>query len=125
MTTERNKALVRMFIEEIFVKGRPEAVDELVADDFTAHTWGDAAGRDGLRAAMGRVAKGLADATFTIDDMIAEGDRVVTHLSGSGTQLGEFRGVPPTGNRVGLRVIVISRLLDLQIVEEWGTLAWE
>ena len=60
-----------------------------------------------------------------IDDMIAEGDRVVTHLSGSGTQLSEFRGVPATGRRVGLRVIVISRLLNGQIVEEWGTLSWE
>ena len=61
MTVEENKAVVRSFIEQIFVAGRRDAVDDLVAEDFEAHTWGNATGRDGLKAAMERVAKGLAD----------------------------------------------------------------
>lgn len=62
---------------------------------------------------------------LTIDDMIAEGDRVVTHLTGRGTHAAEFRGVPPSGEEVTMRVIVINQFEAGRIVEEWGTLTWE
>src|SRR5439155_14064667 len=77
MTPEDNKALVRRFIKEIFEEGRADAVDELVAGDFVRHIGpsGDT-DRDDLRSAMARVSKGLADVEFTIEDMVAEGNRV-------------------------------------------------
>ena len=65
------------------------------------------------------------DLRLTIHDMIAEGDRVVTHLAGQGTHTEEFRGVAPTGKAIGIRMIVISRFEAARIVEEWGTLAWD
>ena len=65
------------------------------------------------------------DLRLTILDMIAEGDRVVTHLAGRGTHREEFRGVAPTGKTIGIRMIVISRFEAARIVEEWGTLIWD
>ena len=121
--TEQNKQIIRDAFARSALAGAPASPGQ---DPYTPSCIfhgaaelfrGSMPDRDYVRA--------FPDLRLQIDDMIAEGDRVVTHLSGSGTQLGEFRGVPPTGNRVGLRVIVISRLLDLQIVEEWGTLGWE
>src|SRR6185503_17489995 len=96
MTIADNKALVRRFITEIFEQGRSEAVDELCADDFIGHTWGNA-DKEGLKAAMARVAEGLADAEFRIEDEIGEGDLVAIRLTASARQVGEFMGMPATG----------------------------
>ena len=60
-------------------EGRPEAVDELLADDFVPHTWGaTGGGKAGLKAAIKRVSAGLSDTRMTIEDMIAEGDSVAS-----------------------------------------------
>jgi hypothetical protein len=64
MTIEQNKELVRRFIDEIFLEGSLDAVDELLTDDFTPHTWGSTgAGKEALTQAIKRVSAGLADAT--------------------------------------------------------------
>jgi steroid delta-isomerase-like uncharacterized protein len=118
MTIEENKALVRRFITEIFEQGRPEAVDELCADDFIGHTWGNA-DKEGLKAAMDRVSKGLADAHFQIDDMIAEGDRVAVRVTASARQVGEFMGMPPSGKSYRIGEIHIFRLRDGKVTEHW------
>lgn len=120
MGLEENKALVRRFVEEIFVGGREAAVDELVAEDFVAHTWpstGDP--RGDLKRAMERVATGLADAAFTIEDMIAEGDRVAVRLTASATQVGPFMGLPPSGRRYTIGEIHVFRVRDGMVVEHW------
>jgi steroid delta-isomerase-like uncharacterized protein len=118
MTIDDNKALVRRFISEVFEQGRPEAVDELCADDFIGHTWGNA-DKDGLRAAMARVAQGLADARFTIEDEIAEGDRVAVRLTASARQVGEFMGMPATGRTYEIGEIHIFRIRDGKVAEHW------
>lgn len=119
-TTERNKAIVRRFVEEIFVQGRKESVDELLADDFVAHTWPSTGHpKDDLKAAIDRVAGGLADSEFTIDDLIAEDDRVAARLTTAATQVGEFMGLPPSGKRYSIEEIHIFRLRDGKVVEHW------
>ena len=122
-TTEQldgNKALVRRFIDEIFLKGDFGAVDELLTDDFTPHTWGDMKpGRDGLKAAITRVSAGLSDPKMTIDDVIAEGDRVAVRLTSSATQSGDFMGMPPSGKRYEIGEIHIFRLRDGRVCEHW------
>lgn len=120
MVTEENKAVVRRFVEEVFEKGDVRAVDELVAENFVAHTWpstGD--GRGDLKRAMERVSKGLSGAAFSIDDLIAEGDRVVARLTASAVQTGEFMGMPPSGKRYTIPEIHIFRIRDGLIVEHW------
>ena len=117
---EQNKAVVDRFIREVFVEGRREAVDELVAEDFVPHTWGQMGeGRDGLKQAMERVARGLADARMTVEDVIAEGDRVAVRLTSQARQVGELMGMPPSGREYRIEEIHIFRLRDGQIVEHW------
>ena len=118
MSTEQNKALVRRFITEVFEQGRMDAVDELCADDFIGHTWGNA-DKAGLKAAMDRVAKALADAHFAIDDMIAEDDRVAVRVTASARQVGEFMGLPATGRSYEIGEIHIFRLRDGKVTEHW------
>lgn len=115
-----NKALVRRFIDEIFLGGSFDSVDELLTEDFTPHTWGSMEpGRDGLKEAIGRVSAGISDPTMTIDDIIAEGDRVAVRLTSSATHTGEFMGMPASGKRYEIGEIHIFRLRDGRVCEHW------
>jgi len=123
MTTDENKAIVRRFIDEIFIQGRHETVDELLADDFVAHTWPSTGHpRDDLKAAIDRTSGALEDPQFTIHDLIAEGDRVAVRLTSAATQVGQFMGMPPSGKRYSIDEIHIFRLRDGQVVEHWHQL---
>ena len=120
MTLDDNKALIRRFIDEIFVRGRSDAVDELLADDFTAHTWpstGDP--KADLKGAIARTSKALANPRFTIDDMIAEGDRVAVRLTAQATQVGEFMRMPASGRTYSISEIHIFRVGDGKVTEHW------
>ncbi len=120
MGIEENKALVRRFVDGIFVRGDPVAVDELVAPDFVAHTWpstGDP--RGDLKRAIERVGAALADGSFVIEDMIAEGDRVAVRLTASATQVGPFMGMPASGRRYSIGEIHVFRVRDGFVVEHW------
>lgn len=120
MTTDDNKALAERFVHEVFEQGRLEAVDELVAPDFTGHTWRlSGPGPGPLKLAMERVARGLADARFVIDDLIAEDDRVALRLTASATQVGELMGMPGSGKRYSIEEIHVFRIRDGRIVEHW------
>lgn len=118
MTTQDNKALVRRFISEIFEQVHVEAVDELCAEDFIGHTWGEV-DRAGLKQAMGRVAASLADIHFTVEDEIAEGDRVAVRLTASARQEGEIAGQPGTGRSYKIGEIHIFRIRDGKVAEHW------
>jgi steroid delta-isomerase-like uncharacterized protein len=119
-TLEANKAVVRRFIDEIFLKGDFSAVDELLTEDFAAHTWGPMPpGRDGLKQAIERVSKGISDPSMTIDDVVAEGDRVAVRLTSSATHTGEFMGMPASGRRYEIGEIHIFRLRDGRVSEHW------
>ena len=121
MTLDENKAIVRRFVEEIFVQGRKETVDELLSDDFVAHTWPSTTGdpKADLKSAIERAAAGLSDPVFAIDDLIAEGDRVAARLTTAATQSGEFMGMPPSGKRYSIEEIHWFRLRDGKVVEHW------
>jgi steroid delta-isomerase-like uncharacterized protein len=119
-TLEQNKSLVSRFIDEVFLKGDFGAVDELLADDFVPHTWGKVeGGKDELKAAIERVSAGLSEPSMTIDDMIAEDDRVAVRLTSHATQTGEFMGMPPSGKSYTIDEIHIFRLRDGKIAEHW------
>jgi predicted ester cyclase len=117
--TEENKAIVRRLFGEID-KGHIDAVDGVWAPDHVFHTPGgppmDAAGhKDSLR--MYQVAFG--DWRQEITNMIAEGNQVVTAFTFHGTHVGELMGIPPTGNRVEVGAVAISRFGEGGIVEEF------
>jgi steroid delta-isomerase-like uncharacterized protein len=119
-TIDDNKALVRRFIDEIFVQGRKDAVDELLADDFVAHTWPSTGHpKDDLKGAIDRTSGALADLSFTIDDMIAEGDRVAVRLTTGATQVGTFMGMPASHKRYSIEEIHVFRIDRGKVVEHW------
>ncbi len=120
MTTNDNKALVRRFIQEIFVEGRFETVDELIADDFVGHTWpstGD--GNADLKRAIERTTSALSNPVFEIEDMIAEDDRVAVRLTATAKQVGTFMGIPPSGRSYSIGEIHIFRIRNGLITDHW------
>jgi predicted ester cyclase len=112
MSTEQNKALVRRMVEEIFNREtlvrptsswRPTSLS-------TKNSPGIPSGREGVKQSTAMMRSAFSDFKATIDDMIAEGDKVVIRQTWSGTQKGEFMGVPPTGKSVSFGVIDILRM---------------
>lgn len=120
MSTDKNKAVVRHFIEEVFVKGKVAAVDELAAVDFVPHSWASVKpGIDNLKQAVTRVSSGLSDVRMTIEDMIAEGDKVAVRLTAHAVHKGDFMGMPATGKSYTISEIHIVRVFDGNVVEHW------
>ena len=118
---EKNKALVRRFIEEVFNRGNLDAADELLAADYVDHGVppGKYAGREGLKRSVVRQRASSSDLHFHIEEQIAEGDKVVTRLIGTGTHDRErFLGLAPTGARMAMENIIISRVVEGKIMEE-------
>ena len=120
MSTDDNKRLVRRFVTEIFAQGRVEAVDELVAPDFVSHTFGIADdGQAKLRAATERVHASLTDVRFTVEDLVAEDDRVAARLTASATATGDFMGMPAEGRSYTIGEMHLFRIRDGKVVEHW------
>ena len=116
-----NKALVRRVIDEALNKGNLAVVDELVAPSYVYRepTAGEVRGPDGLKKMVTMYRNAFPDLRITIDDQIAEANRVVTRWTGRGTHKGELMGVAPSGQQVTVMGILITRLADGKIVEEW------
>jgi predicted ester cyclase len=120
MSTEQNKALVRRFTEEVFNRGNISLVAELVASDFVEHAEYPP-GRESERGGTTTLFRSaFPDFKVTIDDLIAEGDKVVVRSTWSGTHKGEFMGNAPTGKSVSFGVIDIIRFAGGKAVEHWG-----
>ena len=120
MGVEQNKVLVRRFIDEVFVKGNPDAVDKLVTHDFTPHSWGNVPpGADALKDAIRRVHAGLADVSFKIEDLIAEEDRVAVRVTAHGRHTGEFIGLAPSGREYTISETHIFHLRDGRVSDHW------
>jgi ketosteroid isomerase-like protein len=120
MTTEENKALVRRFYAEMDA-GNIDAMDELVAEDYVDHNPppfpGLPAGREGLKEAF-RVFWKATPGRHEIEDQVAEGDKVVTRLTGFGHHEGDLPGpLPATGADISQTAVAIHRILDGKIAE--------
>jgi steroid delta-isomerase-like uncharacterized protein len=120
--SDENKAVARRFLE-IFGSGELDALDEVVAPDAVDHDPYNPHADEGLEGAKRTIAmyrEAFPDLSFQIDDQIAEGDKVVTRWTGTGTHEGALMGVEPTGNRSSTTGIGIDRIEDGKIVESWG-----
>jgi steroid delta-isomerase-like uncharacterized protein len=122
MSTEDNKALMRRFLEEVFNKQNLAAVDEFITPNHVDHTLPPflPTTPEGTKRAIGMFLTAFPDVHLTVEDMIAEGDKVVTRYTSRGTQKGAFVGIPPTGKQMTVSSIVVARIADGKIVEEWG-----
>ncbi len=122
MSTEDNKALMSRFLEEVFNKKKLAALDEFIAPNQVDHTLPPflPTTPEGTKQAINIFLKAFPDVHLTVEDMIAEGDKVVTRYTSRGTQKGVFMGIPPTGKQITISSIIIARIADGKIVEEWG-----
>ena len=121
--SEENKALVRREEEELFSGGNLDAADEIYAADYVGHDPSNPEDVRGLQAAKQAAAEyrqAFPDLRVTVEDLIAEGDRVAARLRVRGTHLGELNGIAPTGRRVDCSGIVISRIEEGKIAEDWA-----
>ena len=117
---EANKGVALRFLEGVFIDHDAKAVDELAADDFTAHTFGDLPpGREPLKEAMQRASAGVSEPRFEIQDVIAEKDRVAVRLTTRARHTGTFMGVEPSGNEYEIEEIHIFRVEDGKVLEHW------
>lgn len=115
-----NKEVARRIYEEVLNDRRLDLLDELVRQDFIEHDPlpGQRTGVDGIKDRYGMLIKAL-DPHFTIEDMVAEGDRVVVRWTNSGTNVGDFLGIPATGRSFSIPGIDIFRVQDGQLAEHW------
>lgn len=119
MSTDENKDLVSRFMDEVWDQMNPEAVDRFVAPDMIDHS-GQGSGRESVKRVVSLFASTFPNWSTTIEDLIAEGDKVVMRGVASGTHRGPFMGIPPTGKRVTVPGIHIMRIADNKIVEHWA-----
>ena len=113
-----NKDTIRAFIEEVIHQGRYERLGDLVVEDFVEldPLPGQQQGREGLKGILATFRAGFPDMHWTIDEMVAEDDKVVTRMTWTGTHRGDFLGIPATGRSIRVKGIAIDRL-------ESGTMA--
>jgi steroid delta-isomerase-like uncharacterized protein len=123
MSTEQNKATFRQMVEEVFNGRNISMIDELLAPDFVEREElppGMPRDREGVKMLTAMLHSGFPDFKATINDIIAEGDKVVVRMTWSGTHKGEFMGIPPTGKSVSFGVMDIVRFDGGKGVEHWG-----
>jgi steroid delta-isomerase-like uncharacterized protein len=118
MPTEDNKALIRRFYEALN-RGDLATIEALVATDFAYN--GQVIGPEGVKQHLTAARAAFPDLSWTIEEMLAEGDRVVTRYSYRGTQHGELMGIPPTGRPFRSTGIAIDRIVGGKLAEEWET----
>ena len=123
MSTEQNKALVRQMVEEVFNRGNVSMADEFLAPGFVEREElppGIPRDREGVKQLTTLLRSAFPDFKAALDDIVAEGDRVVIRQTWSGIHQGEFMGVPPTGKTVSFGVIDILRVAGGECQEHWG-----
>lgn len=121
MSAEENKALVRRFYTEID-KGNIEIIDELVDENYVDHNpppFPLPPGKEGVKEAF-RIFQRATPGFHTIEDQIAERDRVVTRLISFGRHVGDLPGAPCTGNEMSMTSITIHRIANGKLVEKWS-----
>lgn len=122
MSIEQNKELCRRLYAAVST-GDDDAIDQLVVPNFIEHTMvapGMPAGREGLKALFRMIRRAMPDMVMRPEDIVAEGDRVAIRAVMTGTQTGEWMGIPPSGKHVEITVMDLDRIENNQFVEHWG-----
>lgn len=123
MSATNNKLLADRVWEEIWHQGDLERIDELFAPDFVRHDPGrELHGPDENRRFIQGLREAFPDLHFTVLDQIAEGDKVAVRFRFEGTHLGDFQGISPTRKQVTYSGILIYRIADGKIAEQWTEL---
>ena len=123
MSTDENKALGQRFFEEFWIHRNLAIADELLAANFVDHTPGSPPGLppgpDGHKQFALLYFTAFPDIRATIEDMVVEGDRVVTRWRVQGTNTGSLFGMPATNRSADFTGVTINRVADGKIAEQW------
>ena len=121
-TRTANVAVVSRFIEEFKNNANHGIVDELMSPDFVHHLTDPRLpeGREAIKLLGQSIVAGFPDVHASVEDLLADGDKVIERTQTSATLTGEFNGIPPTGKQVGWTEIHIYRLENGKIAEQWS-----
>jgi steroid delta-isomerase-like uncharacterized protein len=123
VSAEENKALVRRWFEELFNQAKLDLADEIVTPDHVTHdtsTPEHLPGPEGERQLVNLVRGAFPDGRITIEDLVAEGDRVAVRWTFRGTHRGDFMGIAPTGKEVEMGAMDLFRVAGGKIAETWS-----
>ncbi|HKY53192.1 MAG TPA: ester cyclase [Anaerolineales bacterium] len=121
MSLEENKNIIRRY-QECYNTNNLDGLDEVMSFDVLTPKImpGFGEGLEGAKAVHQKTLIGMPDFQTVIQDLIAEGDKVVARIIMTGTHTGDFYGIPATGKRVEFSGIYIARIANGKIVEHWG-----
>ena len=123
MSTEENKVFMRRFYEEVFNQKNLAAIDDFIAPTFVNHSAAQlgltAGDLEHVKQFVSVVLQAFPDLHYTVEDLVAEGDKIVARLTLSGTQQGAFMGIPATGKHATISDIEIFRITNGKAVECW------
>ena len=120
MSALDNKAVIRRWVEALNNGTGAEAADAVLTTTFVMHTpYGLAAGPQGMKDRLAALSAAFPDSQITVEDQIAEGDKVTTRYTIRATHRGEFMGIAPTGKHVTVTGIAIFRVEEGKIAELW------
>jgi steroid delta-isomerase-like uncharacterized protein len=120
---EKNKELARQFFEQIWNQGDESAIDRFIAEDAAGNDPKFGVGRESFRLQWRKWRAAFPDINFAVEEIVAEGDTVVTRWRLTGTHLGEYLGKEATGNKVDVDGVSIDRIKDGMVVS--GFDAWD
>lgn len=123
MSAQENKAIIYYGFDEAFNKGNLDILDEIFAPNCVGYDPTqpeEVRGPKSVKQIINGFRTAFPDIHVTIEDQIAEGDKVVSHWTIRGTHQGDFAGMPPTGKQVTVTAIVIDRFCDGKIIEYWA-----
>ena len=120
--SEQNKAIQRRIFEEVWNKGDLTVLDRVYAVDVVDHNPppGLPPGVEGVKQFFRMYMTAFPDTHMKMEDQVAEGDRIVTRWTATGTHKGELMGIPPTGKQVRVSGIIIDRVQGGKIIEYWS-----
>ena len=122
MSAEENRAVSRRVAEEVFNGGNVDLADELYAPDYVLHDPSlpeDLHGPEGIKRYAAMTLGAFPDIRVAVEDQVAEGDKVVSRWTATGTHTGDLMGIPPTGRRVEISGVTINRFSGGKIAEDW------
>ena len=120
---EKNKELARQFFEQIWNQGDESAIDRFIAEDAAGNDPKFGVGRESFRLQWRKWRAAFPDINFAVEEIVAEGDTVVTRWRLTGTHLGEYLGKTATGNKVDVDGVSIDRIKGGMVVS--GFDAWD
>jgi steroid delta-isomerase-like uncharacterized protein len=117
--SEQNKTIARRVLDALWNQEHFAFVDEMVASDYDGHSSTVFHGPDGAIQFVPKMRHAFPDFRFTVEEQIAEADRVVTRWTIRGTHEGEFQGVPASGRHMTMTGITVFRVANGKLIEGW------